>query len=547
MQLNYNIYCYKAVYDTSVPRNERIPFSQYSYLSGSVYDLADYTIDHSNLKFQSVLLNPDIKSSSLHYESGSISLTLFPDSFLNQYFFEPSVNYNDFTRIVYIVHIHRNGSPTPIWTGFFHYDNISRKTNEDDYGTISVEVHSVEAHFKEYYSNKTCPTHDVVFGSPVLPYYAPWFNNSNCQEDNHLAYFLEDNVFWRKLFGSKFTFTSPSLPPLPGGLTNFKRFVNNIPQLFSAEANPYSDYFFWIRSGFKRFQHLSIYDLFQKACNAHGWKWRIISTTASDYTVVVTNRYQLSSNAVTVDPPSQSFEYDESYWIYKQLYDYIIIPCGYHRLNSASTQGNSFKMITLLHSPIVNNSSFFRDCYNYNNTYRLTTWFTAARKYALQNSLAEENFDWAEIYYNSDEFSDRTVDRKNIHSDFLLNIDAGEHLDSQTTCDLNNMVNRAGGVGSSDRDLAFTGCAGDMFLIWNPDSPGQHYIMSYNEYAQSGQLHNNYAPLLSAEIKKTYELDLDIAIENPDTDIMIDSVRYSLDSLELNLKDSSSKIIITEI
>ena len=506
----------------------------------------DYCPELSRLKFQSVLLNPDIKSSSLHYESGNITLELFPDSLLVQYFFEPTMNYNDFSRITYIIKIQYNNEVHPTWKGFMNYDSIHRSFSESEYGAIKLEISSVDKFFKEYFSALPCPEHSSVFANQIYPIHAPWFHNPNCQEDNDLAYFIEDDIFWRKLFGSKCYFVTPPLPLTPG-FTNPKRLVNNIPQLFSAAGSAYQDDFLWLRSGYKRFQFLSVFDLFEKSCNAHGWKWRIIPNADNSYTIVMTNRGVAPSTIVDISLSNDSFEYDECYWIYKQLYDYIIIPCGYHLNRSASTQNDGIKMITSMHSPVINESSFFRDIYNENSQYKLTTWFTSDKKYSAKNHLSSDVFDWAEIYYNSDQFDNRTVDRKYIKNDNILTIDAGDHFDDKTVCDLSSLINRHGEVGESQRDLAFTGCCGDMFFIWDLDHPDGTHIMDYNKYSQTPHFWNNFAPLLNTNMKKSYEIDIDKKILNPDTGFRINNKIYAAESVEPDLINESSKIIMTEV
>lgn len=429
-------------------------------------------------------------------------------------------------------------------------DGIKRSFTEEDPGHIQLEIQSVEKYFKEYYSTKTCPDHTTVFGNAVLPVHAPWFNSPLCTEDPSYAIFLDDATFWRKIFGLKCNFTTPSLPPLPSGIASAKRWVNNIPQLYSDSTSETDEHWF-LRAGYKRFQQLTVYDLFEKACNSHGWKWRITSNTANTFNIKMSNRAEIFPTTLNLSL-SNVDEYHESFFLYKKLYDYIIIPAGYHywQINStSSTEGDAIKMITNLHSPVINNSSFFRDMYCYNNhtKYRLTTLFSLSKKYSIKRALATDSFEWAEVTTNSDDFADRTVALKNIKNDNILIIDAGEHSASRTVCDLATRINRPGTRGSSPDDLEFTGCVGDMFFLWNPDSSGTKYKMLYNEYSQTTHFWNNFASLLPGSIKKVYELTYPDIILNPDFTPVINSAPYALDSLEVDHYNKTSKLIVTEL
>lgn len=548
-----NIKCTKLTYAPDVPRNERYPFSEYEYVQSQI-DLAPYLTSVSSLKYQSIFQS-EIKTASIQYETSNVTIELSPDAFLREMFF-PEVFSYDLDRFIFIFELFTH-SGQKIFTGFANYQNISRDFTLDSKGKITVEILGMEKAFKDYFSVRPLPHPQKLFDlnynhNAQITY---WYNSPLNYEDKFNATCIKDFTFWDLLFAPNIHTTTP--PTNFPGFENMYRYVNCVPQLYSDTNQRYiPQHTWWLKSGYNRFyaQNYNCYELLEKACIAHGWKWYIETLSTTQYNLCIRDMSYDSGIYHNVDS-NKMIDIHESFWQYNFLYDYILIPCGWSSLIAANHSGSHFKLITNKFD-LNNESNFFRDAYNYNfgkqHGYAFDTWYETGKYYTLLNKLENsEIFSYYQFKYNSDNFKDRSslVDRW--HSKFLLNLDAGSHDNIFTRC---NQLTRENYSHESftpgQYDLLFTGNVGDCFFQWNPSRPSgaaEHHC-DYNDYSQLDIFYKNYKTLLYSSAKHTYDLSLNYLIASgPNTNINYEGQQFSILSLELDCFKNSSKLQIIQL
>lgn len=560
--MNFKIYCYKCIYDSSVPRNERHPFSNYSPSTYAKIDLLDWCFSVSPQKFSSVLAEDTIKQGVLRYEAGNFTIELLPDNFLQNYFMSLSENAGDFDRVIHIVEVVYNNNI--IFVGYFNHNGINQKYSDDDYENITIDVNGMEKKFKEYYSNKELKSwsydNDFFCDNRYAKQTAISLEPTTCNEYPYYARAIPDDFFWSFLFDFKLTVQTPALPPEYSAIPGMKRWVNNIPHLHSNRPH-FTGYFWWLRSGYKRFyeEKYSVFDLLENSCNANGWKWYIKGNSWNSFELVIINRSEKFNNETYILDNYGIVEYDMGFQQYTALFNYIVIPagawdCGLHNIGGASYKmifNNSFQEYNS--HPIfkhVNNSIGIGDVRPNSEwlTYNLDTPFYYDNDYHVYDSIKGlSDLTGHRSYYESNLFSQRKAVDYFLNNKYFLQVDGGSHT-TWTGCDLNNRINTNQRVSSSG--FNFTGNCGDMFFYTNLNENSGlevRYLRDYNHFSRTELFFNNFAPMLYRPTKLCHEIEILAVLPNPLAGVSFRQKDYIINSLEINLESETTKMTITEL
>jgi len=485
---------------------------------GERINLAQYATDIGNLIKQKTGSSLQDGFNTVYYDVNNISLKLSGlknNKFLMNYFgLFDRTNILQFRR--FYIDLKYNG--TNYMSGYINPDNIKEIfNNTGQTEIITVQILDMMKEFKQYFSGKdlTSPYHSTQgFGNNGLVEVTvlPWAGDPRSEDSNGTA---ENTLCTAKTFFSvlfPMNINTQVIGPGPGNQAWNDWYVNNIPQMFY-QSGVTNNWF--LRSGYKRFwqQGFSVFDFLECVCYAMGWTWFITQrpyTNLYELYLNIINRSEAENTTTSIPFGNVEDDWEIGYKLNTSDFEYLIIPDGNITSNGYyHTQGNCFKMVTLKHSPVINQSHFFERIGGSPNGYILYPYTSFSTRYAIENARAQEAFDWAEIEYNGNPNwnNNRDTHRKFIKSKKIIYLDGGEHTTMKTVVNTNSGRNYpATSMGESDRDIIFNGNCGSMLFKFGGNNAT--IGLDYNSYTQSETFRNNYLPFVNASNGQTVDVNI---------------------------------------